>query len=85
MHDTADLFHFFLPGIVPGIVENHRELFNGCKSHHLQMPYPTDIDIFGTISQVPGLTGCQNIIERYLIAHIKYIAHIYMLSMNSTI
>ena len=51
------------------------------KFGHLQVPDDTKMALYA-ISQEMGLAGYQNIVERYLIAHI---AHVYGLHINSTI
>jgi hypothetical protein len=54
------------------------------KFHNPQVPYGTNKGTFA-ISQGVGLVGNQNIIDRFLIAHIKNVAHINVLPINSAI
>jgi len=42
------------------------------KFHHLQVPNGT----FVAISQMVGIAGNQNIVERFLMVHLKSIVHI---------
>jgi lipoprotein signal peptidase len=54
------------------------------KLRHLQVPLGTKMALCA-ISQVVALAGYQNIVDRFFMARMKDIAHIYVLSINSTI
>ena len=55
--------------------------------HHLQVPNGTKNGTIGAMSQVEklGLVDIQNFLERYLMAHLKAIAQMYVLIISFTI
>jgi hypothetical protein len=94
--DLSPFSLFFFLSRPSGSPEHHREMLNSSfksyflylrafyKLRHLQVPHVTKMAL-SAISQVVALAGYKNIEDRFFIAHIKDIALIYVLFINSTV